>query len=53
VKAMLVALGKVGNAIHVGNSNTTSVVPQLIDVARSYFIGIALRSSIKVHIYLF
>jgi hypothetical protein len=53
VKAMIVALVKVGNAIEVGNANTTSVIPELIDVARSYFVGIVLRSSIKVSIYLF
>jgi hypothetical protein len=53
VKAMIVALVKVGNAIKVGNANTTSVIPELIDVARSYFVGIVLRSSIKVSIYLF
>jgi hypothetical protein len=53
VKAMIVALVKVGNAIKVGNANTTSVIPELIDVAQSYFVGIVLRSSIKVSIYLF
>jgi hypothetical protein len=49
VKTMIVALVKVGNAIKVGNANTTSTV----DVAQSYFDGIVLRSSIKVSIYLF
>ena len=44
---MIVTLVKVGNAIHVGNANTTSVISQSIDVARSYFVGIYLRSSIK------
>jgi hypothetical protein len=33
VKAMIVALVKVGNAIKVGNSNTTSVFQELVDVA--------------------
>jgi hypothetical protein len=47
VKAMIVALVKVGNA------NTTCVILEIIDVARSYFLGILLRSSIKVSIYLF
>jgi hypothetical protein len=53
VKAMIVSLVNVGNAIKVGNSNTISVVPELVDVARSYFVGIFLISSIKVSIYLF
>ena len=44
MKVMIVELVKVGNA------NTTSVIPELelINVARSYFVGIVLRSSIKV-----
>jgi hypothetical protein len=33
VKAMIIALVKVGNAIKVGNANTTSMIPELIDVA--------------------
>jgi hypothetical protein len=41
VKAIIVALVKVGNAIKVGNDNTTS------------FVGIFLKRSIKVSIYLF
>jgi hypothetical protein len=45
----MVALVKVGNAIKVGNGNTTSIV----DIAQSYFVGIFLKSSIKVCIYLF
>jgi hypothetical protein len=49
VKAMIVALVKVGNVIKVGNANTTIIVY----VARSYFVGIVLRSSIKVNIDLF
>jgi hypothetical protein len=53
VKDMVVALFNVGNAIKVGNVNTTSVIPKLINVARSYFVGIVLRSSIKVSIHLF
>jgi hypothetical protein len=48
VKVVIVALVKVGNVIKVGNANTTSV-----DVAQSYFVGIFLRSFIKVSIYLF
>jgi hypothetical protein len=50
---MIVSLIKVENSIHVGNSNTTSVIPQLTDVAINYFVGISLRSAIKVSIYLF
>jgi hypothetical protein len=50
---MILALVKVQNSIKVGNSDTTSVIPELIVVARSYFVGIVLRSSIKVSIYLF
>jgi hypothetical protein len=53
VKVIIVALVNVGNAIKVGNANTTSVIMELIDVAQSYFVGIFLRSSIKVSIYLF
>jgi hypothetical protein len=48
VKTMIVALVKVGIAIKVGNAKTTSA-----DVERSYFVGIFLRSFIKVCIYLF
>jgi hypothetical protein len=33
VNTMVVALVKVGNDIKVGNANTTSVVPELINVA--------------------
>jgi hypothetical protein len=50
---MIVALVKVGNVIEVHNANTTSVILELIDVARSYFVGIVLRSSIKISIYLY
>ena len=50
---MIVAIVKVGNAIKVGKCNTTSVIPELIDVAQIYFVGIVLRISIKVSIYLF
>jgi hypothetical protein len=46
VKAMIIALFKVGNV------KTTSVIPKLIDVGRSHFVGIVPRSSIKVSIYL-
>jgi hypothetical protein len=53
VKVMIFSLVKVGNTIKVGNANTTNVILELIDVARSYFVGIVLRSSIKVSIYLF
>jgi hypothetical protein len=53
VKAMIIPLVKIGNVIEVGNAITTSVIPELIDVARSYFLGTVLRSSIKVSIYLF
>jgi hypothetical protein len=50
VKAMIVSLVKVGNVIKVGNANTTSVNLKLVDVARIYFLGIVLRSSIKISI---
>jgi hypothetical protein len=50
VKAMIISLVKVGNAIKVGNANTTSAIPELIEVAPSHFVGIVLRSSIKVSI---
>jgi hypothetical protein len=30
---MIVAVVKVGNVIKVGNANTTSLIPELIDVA--------------------
>jgi hypothetical protein len=53
VKAMIVALVKVGNVIQVGTTNTISVIPQLIDVKIIYFVGISVRISIKVSIYLF
>jgi hypothetical protein len=53
VKVMIVALVKVGNAIKIGNVNTTRMIQEPVDVAQSYFIGIVLRSSIKVSIYLF
>jgi hypothetical protein len=33
VKAMIVALVKVGNVTKVGNANTTRVIIELIDVA--------------------
>jgi hypothetical protein len=46
---MLVALVKVGNAMKVGNANTTSIVV----VTRIYFLGIFLRISIKVSVYLY
>jgi hypothetical protein len=49
---VIVALVNVGNVIKIGNANTTSVISKLIDVARSYCVGIVLRSSIKVCIYL-
>jgi hypothetical protein len=45
---MIVALVKVGNSIKVGNANTTSA-----NVTQNYFVGIVLRGSIKVSIYLF
>jgi hypothetical protein len=47
---MIVALVKHGNAIKVGNSKYTT---STVDVARSYYVGIVLSSSIKVSIYLF
>jgi hypothetical protein len=53
VKVGTIALVKVGNVIIFANANTTSVIPKLIDVAQSYFVGIVIRSSIKVSIYLF
>jgi hypothetical protein len=48
VKAMIVALIKVGNAIKVDNAKYTT---STVDVAQSYFVGIVLRSSIKVSTY--
>jgi hypothetical protein len=53
VKTTIVGLVKVENAIKVGNANTTSVIPKHIDVAQSYFVGIVVRSSIKLSLYLF
>jgi hypothetical protein len=50
VKAMIVALVKVGNAIKVGNAKYTT---SIVYVAGSYFVGIVLRTSIKISIYLF
>jgi hypothetical protein len=50
VKTMIVALVKVGNVIKIGNSKYTT---STVDVTGSYFVGIVLRSSIKVSIYLF
>jgi hypothetical protein len=50
MKAMIVLLVKVGNAIKVRNAKYTT---STIDVAQSYFVGIVLKSSIKVSIYLF
>jgi hypothetical protein len=50
MKVMVVALVKVGNVIKVGNAKYTT---STIDVARSYFVGIVLRSFIKVSIYIF
>jgi hypothetical protein len=52
VKVVIVALVKVGNVVKIGNANTTSVIPKLIYVTTSYFVGIVLKSSIKVYIYL-
>jgi hypothetical protein len=46
VKAMIIAL------VNVGNANTTSVILEIIDAARSYFVGIVLRRSNQVYIYL-
>jgi hypothetical protein len=42
VKAMIIALFKVGNAIKDCKANNKSVIPELIDVARIYFVGIFL-----------
>jgi hypothetical protein len=35
---------KVGNGIKVGNANITSVIPELVDVALGYFVGIVHQS---------
>jgi hypothetical protein len=50
VKTMSIALVKVHNAINVGNVKYTT---STVYVAKSYFVGFVIRSSIKVSIYLF
>jgi hypothetical protein len=48
VKALIISLVKVGNAIKFGNVKYNI---SIVDVSRSYFVGIVLRSSTKVSIY--